>query len=181
MILKEEHIRALLRYIGENPDREGLENTPARVMRAWTEMTAGYNMHPGQILATTFAETSDEMVIVRDIEFHSNCEHHMLPFSGTADVGYIPGVRVVGLSKIPRLVECFAKRLQVQERLTNQIAQAMNEYLDPMGVAVVLNARHSCMGCRGVRQSRASMTTSAMLGRMREDRAARAEFLALIR
>jgi GTP cyclohydrolase I len=151
------------------------------VMRAWSEMTIGYNMNPAEILDRTFDETSDEMVVVRDIEFHSNCEHHMLPFSGTASVGYLPGDRVVGLSKIPRLVECFAKRLQVQERMTKQIATAMQTHLQPLGVAVVVNARHSCMGCRGVRQSRASMTTSTMLGKLRTDVSARAEFLALIR
>jgi GTP cyclohydrolase IA len=179
----EEAVRTLLRLVGEDPNRDGLKDTPSRVVRALTEMTDGCLADPATILAKTFKETHDEMIIVDGIEFSSLCEHHLLPFSGTVDIGYLPGKvgKVVGLSKLPRLVECFAKRLQIQERMTRQIAEAIETHLSAEGVAVIISAYHSCMGCRGVRKPRARMRTSAMLGRLRDNPAARAEFLALIR
>jgi GTP cyclohydrolase I len=174
----EEAVTALLRFIGEDPERDGLRDTPARVVKAWREMTAGYGEDPGEILSRTFAETSDEMVILRGISFYSTCEHHLLPFYGEAVVGYLPG-KVVGISKLARLVECFAKRLQVQERMTRQIAEAVEKHLEARGVGVVLRAHHLCMGCRGVRQEETEMVTSSMLGTLRTDAASRAEFLRL--
>lgn len=175
----EDSVRFLLKHIGEDPDRDGLKDTPARVVKAWREMTSGVNEDPAQILSRTFDVEHDQMVIVRGIRFVSLCEHHVLPFVGTATVGYIPGKRVVGLSKIPRLVRCFARRLQVQERLTDQIAEAMVKYLKPRGVGVIIRARHECMACRGVEQHTAEMVTSALLGAVRKNPAARQELLAL--
>lgn len=175
-----EAVRALLRFIGEDPEREGLVDTPARVAKAMREMTGGYTLNPAEILSTTFNVKTDELVVVRDISFQSMCEHHMLPFTGVAHVAYLSRDRVVGLSKIPRLVECFARRLQVQERLTGQIAHALMDHLDAQGAAVCINAKHACMINRGVKQSTASMVTSALLGTMRENAQARAEFFALI-
>lgn len=171
----------ILEFIGEDPKRDGLIDTPARVLKAIGEMTSGYREDPKTILAKTFDVDCDELVIVTGITFTSMCEHHMLPFVGVVDVGYLPGDRVVGLSKIPRLVECFARRLQVQERMTNQIAQAIVDHLDSPGAAVVVRASHSCMACRGVRQANADMVTSAMLGRFRENSVLRGEFLDLCR
>ena len=172
-------VETLLRWIGEDPSREGLKETPARVSRALREMTASTLIDPASVLCTTFRETSDELVVVKGISFSSLCEHHMLPFSGTATVGYLPSDRVVGLSKIPRLVQGYANRLQVQERLTNQIACAIQLVLKPKGVGVMLRAHHSCMGCRGARQPSAEMVTSCMLGVVRESASLRAELLAL--
>ena len=172
----EEAIVTLLRYIGEDPDRDGLRDTPARVARAWREMTSGYDDDPATILGRTFDESSDEMIILRGISFYSTCEHHLLPFYGTATVGYLPG-KVVGISKLARLVECFARRLQIQERMTRQIAEAVETHLDARGVAVVLRAHHLCMGCRGVRQEETEMVTSSMLGTLRSDATSRSEFL----
>lgn len=174
-------VRGLLDFIGEDPDRPGLVETPRRVLAALIEMTAGYADDPSKILGTFFEDDTDEMIVVSGIEFTSLCEHHLLPFVGTATVGYIPQGRVVGLSKIPRLVECYARRLQMQERMTRQIADALNEHASPLGVGVVVNAHHSCMGCRGVRKPAARMITSAMLGAMRTVPEARAELLALTR
>jgi GTP cyclohydrolase I len=174
----EEAVTTLLRFIGEDPERDGLQDTPARVVKAWREMTAGYAEDPAEILSRTFAETSDEMVILRGISFYSTCEHHLLPFYGEAVVGYLPG-KVVGISKLARLVECFAKRLQVQERMTRQIAEAVETHLEARGVGVVLRAHHLCMGCRGVRQEETEMVTSSMLGTLRTDATSRAEFLRL--
>jgi len=174
----EEAVTTLLRFIGEEPERDGLRDTPARVVKAWREMTAGYAEDPAEILSRTFAETSDEMVILRGISFYSTCEHHLLPFYGEAVVGYLPG-KVVGISKLARLVECFAKRLQVQERMTRQIAEVVEKHLDARGVGVVLRAHHLCMGCRGVRQEETEMVTSSMLGTLRTDATSRAEFLRL--
>lgn len=174
-----EAMRYVLTLLGEDPERDGLRDTPERVIRALVEMTAGRDQEPKQILETTFDEPCDEIVLVTGIRFTSLCEHHLLPFVGTADVGYLPDRRVVGLSKLPRLVECFARRLQVQERMTRQIAEAIQEHLRPLGVAVVVRAHHSCMGCRGVRQQDARMVTSAMLGAFRTEAAARAEFFQL--
>lgn len=166
----------LLTMIGEDCDRDGLKDTPERFARAYMEMTAGYEQHPSDILSTTFDVEYDEMVIVRGIGFHSLCEHHMLPFSGVAHVGYLPGAKVVGLSKVVRLVHCFAQRLQIQERMTMQIAESMQAHLKPRGVGVVVQAHHSCMSCRGVRAD-ATMVTSALLGHTRTE--GRAEFLKL--
>jgi GTP cyclohydrolase I len=171
-------VYAMLDAIGEDPKREGLVDTPARVVKALKEMTAGYQEDPGQILSRTFAVEYDEMVVLRDIDFTSLCEHHMLPFMGKAHVGYMPGDRVVGLSKMARLVHCYARRLQVQERLTQQVANSMQEHLGAAGVGVVVEARHECMACRGVKLPGSTMVTSAMLGSMREP-AQRAEFLRL--
>lgn len=176
----EDAVVRLLEWIGENPAREGLLDTPKRVVKAFREMTSGLSVEPRSVLGTVFNETSDQMVVVRGIRFSSMCEHHLLPFTGTAAVGYIPDGRVIGLSKIPRLVEVFAKRPQVQERMTNQIAQALMEHLVPQGVGVVVKAHHSCMGCRGVRQPDAEMITSCVLGCMKADPKARAELMEFI-
>jgi GTP cyclohydrolase I len=172
------NVASILTHLGEDLGRDGLSDTPARVARALREMTEGYHQDPAAILATTFGVAYDEMVVVRDIEFWSLCEHHLLPFHGTATVGYLPGERVVGLSKIGRLVQCFARRLQVQERMTQEIAEAMNTHLEPAGVGVVLRASHSCMAMRGIRLG-GEMVTSAMLGKFRDDGKVRSEFLNL--
>lgn len=173
----------LLEHVGEDPTRPGLADTPDRVLRSLAEMTSGYHDDPAAILARQFPDDYDEMVVVRGVEFHSLCEHHLLGFAGTATVGYLPapGKGVVGLSKLARLVDCFARRLQVQERLTTQVADAIEQHLQPSGVGVVVAARHSCMGCRGVRKPGAEMVTSALRGAMRTQPETRAEFLALAR
>lgn len=173
-----EAVRTLLTMIGEDPDREGLVKTPERVCKALTEMTAGYALDPAEVLATTFGECYDEMVVLKDYPFVSLCEHHLLPFAGVAKVAYIPVDRVVGLSKLGRLVDCFARRLQIQERLTKQIGEALDETLTPRGAAVVLTATHQCMAYRGVNKS-GSMVTSYLSGVFRDDGVARAEFLSL--
>ncbi|HSP33534.1 MAG TPA: GTP cyclohydrolase I FolE [Thermoanaerobaculia bacterium] len=175
----EHAVATLLRYIGEDPGRDGLLDTPSRVARAWREMTTGYNEDPGEILGRTFEEECDEMVVLKGVSFYSTCEHHMLPFYGEASVGYLPG-KVVGISKLARLVNCFAQRLQIQERLTRQVADAIETHLDARGVAVVIRAHHLCMGCRGVKQAGTDMITSAMRGVLRSDAVARSEFLRLI-
>jgi len=172
-------VATLLRYIGEDPGRDGLVDTPGRVVRAWREMTAGYAEDPAEILARTFDETSDELVILSNIAFYSTCEHHLLPFYGTASVGYLPG-KVVGISKLARLVQCFARRLQIQERMTKQIASSIAEHLGARGAGVVIRAHHLCMGCRGTRQPATEMVTSSMLGTLRDDPVSRSEFLRLI-
>ena len=174
----EQAVATLLRFIGEDTGRDGLLDTPSRVVRAWREMTAGYGEDPAEILSRTFEESSDEMVVLRGISFYSTCEHHMLPFYGTASVGYLPG-RVVGISKLARLVNCFARRLQIQERMTRQIAESVEQHLDARGVGVVIRAHHLCMGCRGVRQEETEMVTSSMLGTLRRDPTSRAEFFRL--
>ncbi|HMV51704.1 MAG TPA: GTP cyclohydrolase I FolE [Blastocatellia bacterium] len=156
-----------------------IQKTLLRVVRAFVEMTRGYQDDPAWILSTTFDERSDEIVAVKGIRFTSLCEHHLLPFIGTADVGYLPGARIVGLSKLARLVECFARRLQVQERMTRQIAEAIEQHLGAQGVGVVVRAHHCCMGCRGVRQQDAQMVTSSMLGVFRDRAEVRSEFLKL--
>lgn len=171
----------LLEHIGEDPTRDGLLETPQRVLKALTEMTAGYSIDPAEVLAKTFdVGPADELVVVREIPFHSMCEHHLLSFSGNATVGYLPKDRVVGLSKLARLVDLYARRLQVQERMTHQIADAITEHLGTETAGVVIRARHSCMACRGIQKS-AEMVTSKLTGRLRDDPAARAEFLALAR
>lgn len=176
-------VAVLLGHLGEQVDRPGLADTPARVVRALVEMTAGYRDDPAAILARQFPDTYDELVVVRGITFTSLCEHHVLPFTGTATVAYLPaaGRGVVGLSKLARLVECYARRLQVQERLTMEVADAIEAHLQPDGVGVVVAARHLCMGCRGVRKPEAVMVTSALRGALRTNPETRAEFLALAR
>ncbi len=176
-----EAVKTLLRYMGEDPDREGLMETPDRVCRAWVEMTEGYRMSPEKVLSTTFEGNSDEMIVLKDIEFTSCCEHHLLTFSGRAHVAYLPANgRIVGLSKLARIVDVFAKRLQVQERMTQQIAESIKKELNPAGVAVVVEGQHSCMCVRGVRKQGASMVTSSLHGVFRDNSATRAEFMSLI-
>lgn len=178
-VLADQAVKHLIQWVGEDPNRPGLKDTPARVAKALKEMTTGYQDSPAEILGTVFEEKYDQMVAVRGIRYHSLCEHHLMPFTGTCDVGYIPNSRglVVGLSKIPRLVQCFARRLQVQERMTKQIADALEEHLKPLGVAVLVWGHHACCENRGVR-SRSLMETSDMRGVFREKPEARAEFLA---
>ncbi len=168
----------IISAVGEDPQREGLVRTPERVAKAYREMLEGYRVDPVELLNdAVFEVTYDEMVIVRDIEFYSLCEHHILPFIGRAHVAYLPNGRVIGLSKIPRIVDMFARRLQVQERMTRQIADLLNELLHPRGVAVVLEGLHMCSMMRGVKKHDARMTTSAMLGHFRKSMATRQEFL----
>jgi GTP cyclohydrolase I len=174
----EDAVVELIRLVGEDPSRDGLLRTPGRVVKALREMTAGYDEDPAGILATTFEENSDELILLRGIEFYSICEHHLLPFHGTASVGYLPG-EVVGISKLARLVNCFARRLQIQERLTRQIATAIEEHLHARGTGVIIRAHHLCMGCRGVKLPGTELVTSSMLGTLREDAVTRAEFLRL--
>jgi len=174
-------IRELLVYIGEDPERQGLERTPERVARMWSELTEGYRVDPEALVNDALFDVSyDEMVVVRDIEFYSMCEHHLLPFRGYAHVAYIPNGRVLGLSKIPRVVEMYSRRLQVQERLTEQIAQFLDDLLHPQGVAVVIEAAHMCAMMRGVKKANARMVTSAMRGVFKTSTRTRSEFLSLI-
>ena len=176
-----EAVHALLAEIGEDPSREGLAGTPERVRRMYDELTAGYHVDPDALLnGACFNVDYDEMVVVRDIEFFSLCEHHLLPFIGHAHVGYLPRGRVVGLSKIPRIVDMFAKRLQIQERLTVQVAEFLMERLEPKGVACVVEATHLCTMMRGVKKQEATMVTSSMTGTFRRDARTRAEFMGLI-
>ncbi len=171
--------RDVLAFVGEDPDREGLLRTPHRVAESLKFLTRGYDQNIETLLnGAIFHEQYDDMVVVKDIEFQSLCEHHLLPFLGKVHVGYIPNGKIVGLSKIPRLVDMFARRLQVQERLTTQIAEALEEALEPQGVAVVVEGLHLCMLMRGVQKQNASMITSHMMGAFRADRATRAEFMA---
>ncbi len=175
-------VREILLAIGEDPDREGLLDTPARVARAYRDLTTGLDENPGKHLATVFNEGGDELVLVKGIEFHSLCEHHMLPFAGIAHVAYLPADgRVVGLSKIARTVETFARRLQVQERMTRQIADAMVTHLSPRGVSVQIESEHMCMKMRGVAKQGALMTTVAHRGQFADDAAMRTEVLTLLR
>ena len=178
----EEAVRTLLRWAGDDPTREGLRGTPDRVVRAYEEWFAGYFEDPVEILQRTFEETDgyDEMVVLRDIRFESYCEHHVAPIIGIAHVGYLPDRRVVGISKLARIVEIYAKRLQIQEKMTAQIANAIAGVLMPRGVAVVIEATHQCMTTRGIHKPGVSMITSQMLGDFRENPATRREFLAMI-
>ena len=178
----EEAIRTLIRWARDDPTREGLRDTPSRVVRAYEEFFAGYLQDPREILARTFTEVEgyDEMVVMTDIRFESHCEHHMVPIIGKAHVGYLPDHRVVGISKLARLVEVFAKRLQVQEKMTVQIADALQEVLQPKGVAVVIEAAHQCMTTRGIHKPGVGLVTSRMLGAFRDNEATRREFLAVI-
>jgi GTP cyclohydrolase IA len=178
----EDAVRVLLRWAGDDPGREGLTGTPGRVVRAYEEFFSGYDEDPAELLRRTFEETDgyDEMVLLRDITFESHCEHHMVPIIGKAHVGYLPDSRVVGISKLARVVEAYAKRLQIQEKMTAQIANAINAELQPRGVAVVVEAAHQCMTTRGVHKPGVSMVTSRMLGAFRDDAMTRREFLAMI-
>ncbi len=174
----ENAVRQTLKNIGENPDREGLRRTPDRVARMYDELTEGYHVDPVKLInEALFTVEYSDMVIVKDIDFSSLCEHHMLPFLGKAHVAYIPNGKVVGLSKIPRIVEMFARRLQVQERMTQQIADFINEVLQPHGVAVVIEGTHMCMMMRGIKKANASMVTSAVLGAFKDDHKTRSEFM----
>ncbi len=175
-------VRLLIEYAGDEPDREGLAGTPARVVRSFDEYFAGYALDPVELLKRTFEETDgyDEMVVLKDIRFESHCEHHIAPIIGRAHVAYLPGRRVVGISKLARLVEVYAKRLQIQEKMTAQIANTLDEVLRPKGVAVVIEAAHQCMTTRGVHKPGVAMVTSRMLGAFRNDATTRREFLAII-
>lgn len=176
--IAKKNIYELIKALGEDPERDGLKNTPHRVARMYTELLSGYNMDPKRIInGALFSINYDEMVLVRDIEFYSLCEHHMLPFLGRAHVAYIPADKVIGLSKIPRIVDMYARRLQVQERMTRQIADFLQTTLQPQGVAVVVEAVHMCSMMRGVKKHDARMTTSAMHGAFRANLATRQEFL----
>ena len=178
----EGHYRALLEEIGEDPNREGLQKTPQRAAEALRYFTKGYGQDVATVLnKAIFEEDYDDMIIVRDIEFYSLCEHHLVPFFGKCHVGYLPDGKIVGLSKIARLVELFSRRLQVQERLTHEIAHALEEAIQPRGVAVVMQARHLCMMMRGVEKQGSQMVTSAVLGAFRERDRTREEFMSLLR
>ena len=178
----EEAVRTLIRWAGDDPEREGLLDTPKRVVRSYEEFFSGYTQDPETLLRTTFEETDgyEEMVVLRDIDFESHCEHHMVPIIGRAHVAYLPKIRVVGVSKLVRVIEAYGKRLQIQEKMTAQIANAINNTLQPKGVAVVLEGEHQCMTTRGVHKSGLKMVTSTMLGAFRDDVATRREFLSYI-
>ncbi|HWW03706.1 GTP cyclohydrolase I FolE [Collimonas sp.] len=178
----ESAIRTLLRWAGDDPDREGLLDTPARVARAYEEFFAGYSKDPVEILSTTFSEVEgyDEMVVLTGIRFESHCEHHMAPIIGKAHVAYLPDHRVVGISKLARLVDIFAKRLQIQEKMTVQIADTLQQVLLPKGVAVVIEASHGCMTTRGIHKPGTNLVTSRMLGAFRDDPSTRREFMSII-
>ncbi len=177
-----EAVRTLIRWAGDDPGREGLVETPDRVVRAYAEWFAGYGVDPAQILAKTFEETDgyDEMVVLRNVHFSSHCEHHIAPIIGRAHVGYLPRRRVVGISKLARVVELYARRLQIQEKMTAQIAQAIKDVLQPEGVGVVIEATHQCMSTRGVDKPGAALITSRMTGAFRNDASTRREFLSAI-
>ena len=175
-------IRGILRLIGENPDRDGLKETPARVAKMfYSELFAGYKQDPTDVFKTFEVETSKNMIVLRGISFYSQCEHHMLPFFGEVDIAYIPGDRVLGLSKFARLIDIFAHRLQVQERMTEQITDAIWENLVPEGCGVIVSAEHLCMSLRGVRRPHVRTITSAVRGSFRDDPSTRAEFLSLVK
>jgi GTP cyclohydrolase I len=178
----EEAVRTLLKWAGDDPSREGLLGTPDRVVRSYEEFFSGYHEDPVELLKRTFEETDgyDEMVVLRDIRLESHCEHHMVPIIGKAHVAYLPGNRVVGISKLARIVEVYSKRLQIQEKLTAQIANTLQDVLQPRGVGVVIEAAHECMTTRGVKKAGVTMVTSRMLGAFRDDQSTRREFMALI-
>ena len=178
----EELVREMIVRLGENADREGLARTPERVHKAFEHLTRGYKQDPEKLLKDAlFTVTYDQMVIVKDIEMFSLCEHHLLPFFGKVHVAYIPKGKVIGLSKIPRLIDAFSRRLQIQERMTTQIAEAIQQAIEPQGVGVVIEARHLCMMMRGVEKQHSSAVTSSMLGCFRKEQETRTEFLSLIR
>ena len=171
----------LLKEIGEDPEREGLQKTPHRVAKSWTTFAKGYKQTPEEVVGdAVFNEQCDEVIAVKDIDFFSLCEHHLLPFKGVAHVGYLPEKKIIGLSKIPRIVDIYARRLQVQERLTQQVADALQDVLSPKGVAVVIEAEHLCMQMRGVEKKSSFMITSAVRGAFRENNKTREEFLSII-
>ena len=171
----------LLKEIGEDPEREGLQKTPHRVAKSWTTFAKGYKQTPEEVVGDAiFNEQCDEVIAVKDIDFFSLCEHHLLPFKGVAHVGYLPEKKIIGLSKIPRIVDIYARRLQVQERLTQQVADALQDVLNPKGVAVVIEAEHLCMQMRGVEKKSSFMITSAVRGAFRENNKTREEFLSII-
>ena len=173
--------KQLLEEIGEDPSREGLLKTPSRVSKAWGFFSGGYNQDLDKIINNAvFNEDATDMVVVRDVEFFSLCEHHLIPFFGRAHVAYLPNGKVIGLSKIPRIIDMFSRRLQVQERLTRQIAETVKEILDPIGVAVIMEGQHMCMQMRGVEKQNSLTTTSSMLGKFRESDRTRSEFLSII-
>jgi len=176
----EEHIKSIIEYIGEDPSREGLKETPARVIKSYKTLFSGYNKNPEDVLTVFDGENYDEMIIVKDIEFYSTCEHHMLPFFGKVHIGYLPSDKIVGLSKMPRFVEIFARRLQNQERLTSQIAETINRLINPKGVGVIIEAKHFCMMARGVQKQSSQVTTSAVRGHFKTNLNTRSEFLRLI-
>ena len=177
-----EAVKTLIKWAGDNPEREGLKETPKRVIRSYKDFFSGYNLDPREILSKKFKEVDgyDEIIILKNIRLESHCEHHMVPFIGTAHVGYLPQKKVVGLSKLARLVEAFAKRLQIQEKLTAQIANAIDEVLQPKGVGVIIEASHLCVATRGIHKPDSKMVTSRMLGTFRSDQATRKEFLELV-
>ena len=173
--------KLLLKEIGEDPNREGLIKTPSRVSKAWSFFSRGYNQDVDEIINDAiFNEDAKDMVVVRDVEFFSLCEHHLIPFFGKAHVAYIPNGKVVGLSKIPRIIDMYSRRLQVQERLTRQIAETIQDVLEPIGVAVIMEGQHMCMQMRGVEKQNSLTTTSSMLGKFRQSDRTRAEFLSII-
>ena len=178
----EQAVRTLIRWAGDDPDREGLVGTPDRVLRSYHEFFAGYGQDPREVLQRTFSETAgyDEMVVLKDINLESYCEHHMVPIIGVAHIAYMPDKRVVGISKLARVMEIYAKRLQIQEKLTAEIAETINDVLQPRGVAVVIEAKHQCMTTRGVHKPGVKMLTSKVLGCFRDDPATRREFLGMI-
>ena len=176
------YIKSLIAFIGDNTERKGLANTPKRIIKAWKEIFSGYRQNSENILSTTFENNGyNELVLCKDIEFYSTCEHHFQPIIGIAHIGYIPNQKVVGLSKLARLVECFARRLQIQENLTHQIAYALEEHLEALGVAVLLKARHFCMCARGVNKQNSWMTTNIFLGSLKNNEHLRKEFFELVK
>ena len=177
-----EAVKTLIRWAGDNPEREGLKETPKRVIRSYKDFFSGYNSDPREILSKKFKEVEgyDEIIILKNIRLESHCEHHMVPFIGTAHIGYLPKKKVVGLSKLARIVEVFAKRLQIQEKLTAQIANTIDEVLQPRGVGVIIEASHLCVATRGIHKPDTRMVTSRMLGSFRNDQATRKEFLDLV-
>lgn len=174
-------IKVLLRYIGDDPDREGLKETPQRMVRSWGELFSGYNQNVVDVFKTFEDGACDELVLLKRVEFYSTCEHHWLPFSGMAHIAYLPNKKIIGLSKLARILEVYARRLQVQERLTVQVTEALDTYLEPRGSACVIEASHACMTCRGVNKQNAVMVTSSLTGAFREDPVARAELFQLIK
>jgi len=177
----ENAVKDILKHIGEDPTREGLLDTPKRVRKAWEFLCGGYELDPQEIIRKAlFTSTNDEMVVVKDIEFYSQCEHHLLPIIGKVHVAYIPNGKVIGLSKIPRVVDVFARRLQIQEQLTEQIADAINEAISPKGVAVMIDARHMCMEMRGVQKICSTTVTSALRGLFKKDKKTKDEFLSIV-
>ena len=179
----EDAVRTLLRFAGDDPDREGLRDTPKRVVKSYEEFFSGYATDPNTILSRTFKEVDgyDEMVVLRDINFSSHCEHHVVPFTGKVHIAYLPNNKVVGISKLARLVDIYAKRLQIQEKFTSQIANSLNDILQPKGVAVVVEATHMCMTMRGVQKNGTIMQTSKLLGLFRSDPRTRQEFMSLLK